>query len=190
MSLGKIKFGTDGWRAVIAEDFTFANVARVAQAPAEHWKKRRPKGTEKKVVIGCDRRFLADQFAERVAEVFAGNGFEVVLGDSPTPTPAISFAVKAEKSLGGIVITASHNPAAFCGYKLKGHFGGSADSGTSQAVEALLDAKPVKALDLRLAKRKRLVRVKNLHTPHTQAIRRLVDFGLVANSGLRFAHDA
>ena len=86
MSLGGIKFGTDGWRAVIAEDFTFANVGRVAQATAEHWKRRRPKGTRKKVVIGCDRRFLADQFAERVAEVFAGNGFEVVLGDSPTPT--------------------------------------------------------------------------------------------------------
>jgi len=157
VSLGEIKFGTDGWRAVIAEGFTFANVDRVAQATAEHWKSRRPKGTKKKVVVGCDRRFLADQFAGRVAEVFAGNGFEVVLGDSPTPTPAISFAVKAEKAIGGIVITASHNPAAFCGYKLKGHFGGSADSETSQAVEALLDAKPVKTLDLNLAKRKRLV---------------------------------
>ena len=190
MSLGGIKFGTDGWRAVIAEDFTFANVDRVAQATAEHWKRRRPKGIKKKIVVGCDRRFLADQFAVRVAEVFAGNGFEVVLGDSPTPTPAISFAVIAEKAIGGIVITASHNPAAFCGYKLKGHFGGSADSETSKAVEALLDAKPVKTLDLNLAKRKRLVRIKDLHSPHARAIRRLVDFELVANSGLRFAHDA
>ena len=94
-------------------------------------------------MVGCDRRYLADQFAERVAEVFAGNGFEVCLGESPSPTPAISFAGKAEKAAGGSVITASHNPAAFCGYKLKGHFGGSADSETSQAVEALLDAKPV-----------------------------------------------
>ena len=75
MSRQKIKFGTDGWRAVIAEEFTFANVDRVAQATAEHWKRSRPKGTRKKVVVGCDRRFLADQFAERVAEVFAGNGF-------------------------------------------------------------------------------------------------------------------
>jgi alpha-D-glucose phosphate-specific phosphoglucomutase len=186
----KIKFGTDGWRAVIAEDFTFANVERVAQATAVYWKKRRPKGTRKKVVIGFDRRFLADQFAERVAEVFAGNGFEVILGDSPTPTPAVSFAVKALKAAGGIVITASHNPAAFCGYKLKGHFGGSADSETSQAVEALLDAKSVKSLDMDLAKRRRLVRVKDLHTPHARAIRELVDFELIAGSGLRFAHDA
>lgn len=190
MSSVGINFGTDGWRAVIAEDFTFANVDRVAQATAEHWKKRRPKGIRKRVVIGCDRRFLADQFAERVAEVFAGNGFEVVLGDSPAPTPAISFAVKAEKAVGGIVITASHNPAAFCGYKLKGHFGGSADSETSQAVETLLDAKPVKTLDLNLAKRKRLVRIKDLHAPHARATCKLVDFDLVANSGLRFAHDA
>tara|TARA_B100002003_G_scaffold58265_1_gene53736 strand:- start:145 stop:1569 length:1425 start_codon:yes stop_codon:yes gene_type:complete len=190
VSRQKIKFGTDGWRAVIAEDFTFANVDRVAQATAEHWKKHRPKTTGKKVVIGFDRRFLADQFAGRVAEVFAGNGFEVVLGDSPTPTPAISFAVKAGKAAGGIVITASHNPARFCGFKMKGYFGGSAASETSQAVEALLDAKPVKALDLRLAKRRRLVRVKNLHMPHARAIRKLVDFDLIANSGLRFAHDA
>ncbi len=190
MSRHKIKFGTDGWRAVIAEDFTFENVDRVAQATAEYWKRNRPKRTRKKVVVGYDRRFLADQFAKRVAEVFAGNGFEVVLGDSPTPTPAISFAVKAEKAAGGIVITASHNPARFCGFKLKGHFGGSAASETSQAVEALLDAKSAKVLDLQLAKRKRLLCVKNLHTPHFRAIRKLVDFDLVANSGLRFAHDA
>ena len=90
MSGSTIKFGTDGWRAVIAEDFTFANVERVAQATADYWKKHRPRGTRKRVVIGCDRRFLADQFAERVAEVFAGNGFEVVLGAAPLPTPAIS----------------------------------------------------------------------------------------------------
>ena len=190
MSSQKIKFGTDGWRAVIAEDFTFANVGRVAQATAEHWKKHRPKGTRKKVVIGFDRRFLADQFAERAAEVFAGNGFEVILANSPTPTPAISFAVKAEKAIGGIVITASHNPAAFCGYKLKGHFGGSADSQTSEAVEALLDAKPVKSLDLVLGKRRRLICVRDLHAPHARAIRKLVDFDLIAGSGLRFAHDA
>ena len=98
------------------------------------------------MVIGCDRRFLADQFAERVAEVFAGNGFEVVLGSAPSPTPAISFAVKAEKAVGGVVLTASHNPARFCGFKLKGHFGGAAPSETCQASESLLDAKPVKSM--------------------------------------------
>ena len=190
MSKGNIQFGTDGWRAVIAEDFTFENVERVAQATAEFWKKRRPKGTRKRVVIGCDRRFLADQFAERVTEVFAGNGFEVVLGSAPSPTPAISFAVKAEKAVGGVVLTASHNPARFCGFKLKGHFGGSAPSETCQAIESLLDAKPVKSMDLRLAKRKRLLKVKGLDAPHARAICRQVDFDLISRSGLRFAHDA
>lgn len=188
MSKGNIQFGTDGWRAVIAEDFTFENVERVAQATAEFWKKRRPKGTRKRVVIGCDRRFLADQFAERVTEVFVGNGFEVVLGSAPSPTPAISFAVKAEKAVGGVVLTASHNPAQFCGFKLKGHFGGSAPSETCQAIESLLDAKPVKSMDLRLAKR--LLKVKDLDAPHARAICRQVDFDLISRSGLRFAHDA
>ena len=95
-----IKFGTDGWRAVIAEDFTFANVARVAQAAADYWKSevRSPKsevfGRELKVVIGFDRRFFSDRFAQTAAEIFAGNGFQVVLTPEPTPTPSVSFAVK------------------------------------------------------------------------------------------------
>ena len=153
----QIKFGTDGWRAVIAEDFTFENVEIVAQATADYWRTHRPKGLCKRVVIGCDRRFLADQFAEKVAEVFAGNGFEVVLGRTPSPTPAISFAVRSERAVGGVVLTASHNPARFCGFKLKGHYGGSAPSETCYAVEAMLGAKPVRSLDLENARRKSLL---------------------------------
>src|SRR5438093_4062434 len=83
----QIKFGTDGWRAVIAEDFTFANVERVSQATADYWSLNPVVGTEKKVIIGYDRRFLSDQFARRAGEVFSGNGFAVVLTDRPTPTP-------------------------------------------------------------------------------------------------------
>ena len=96
MSSKDISFGTDGWRAVIAEGFTFENVAIVAQATAVYWNKNRPKDVFKKVVLGYDRRFLADQFADRVAEVFAGNNFEVVLANSPVPTPAVSFAVQSD----------------------------------------------------------------------------------------------
>ena len=95
----KIKFGTDGWRAVIAEDFTFANVDRVTQATADYWKQNPVAGTEKRAVVGYDRRFLSDRFARRVAEVLAGNGFVVTLADSPTPTPAVSFAIKAQKAI-------------------------------------------------------------------------------------------
>src|SRR6266567_6081683 len=141
-----IKFGTDGWRAVIAEDFTFANVDRVAQATADHWSGNPVAGTKKEVVVGFDRRFLSDQFARRAAEVFCGNGFQVVLTAQPTPTPAVSFAVKARRAVGGVMITASHNPAAFNGFKLKAHYGGSAETAACQAVEALLDQNPVRAM--------------------------------------------
>ena len=77
----KIKFGTDGWRAVIAEDFTFENVSRVAQATADYWKAHPPAGTQKRIIVGYDRRFLSDRFARRTAEVLAGNGYEVIIGD-------------------------------------------------------------------------------------------------------------
>src|SRR4029077_4368917 len=131
----QIKFGTDGWRAVIAEDFTFANVARVAQASADYWTANPVAGTERKVIVGYDRRFFSDRFAQTSAEVFAGNDFQVVLTPEPTPTPSVSFAVKREKAIGGVMITASHNPPAFNGFKLKSHYGGSSDSETCKSVE-------------------------------------------------------
>src|SRR5438105_4629719 len=140
-----IKFGTDGWRAVIAEDFTFANVERVSQATADYWSANPVQNTEKKVIIGYDRRFLSDQFGQRAAEVFAGNGFRVVLTPEPTPTPSVSFAVKQQRAIGGVMITASHNPPMFNGFKLKSHYGGSSDETTCKAIEGFLDRNPVKA---------------------------------------------
>ena len=190
MSTNNISFGTDGWRAVIAEGFTFENVAIVTQATADYWNRSRPRNVFKKVVVGYDRRFLADQFAERVAEVFAGNNFEVILANSPVPTPSVSFAVQAEKAVGGVVLTASHNPARFCGYKLKGYFGGSVNSQTCDAVERLLAAKPVRSIDLKSARVKGLLKLKNLNSAYFKSIRKLINFDLVAKSGLRFAHDA
>src|SRR5271167_2379162 len=148
--MGQIKFGTDGWRAVIAEDFTFANVARVAQATADFWKSEilNPKseifGREPKVIVGFDRRFFSDKFAQTTAEVFAGNGFQVVLTPEPTPTPSVSFAVKNLKAVGGVMITASHNPPIFNGFKLKSYYGGSSDSETCKAIESFLDRNPVR----------------------------------------------
>src|ERR1700676_2656318 len=143
-----IKFGTDGWRAVIAEEFTFANVERVAQATADYWAANPVAGTEKKVIVGYDRRFLSDQFARRTAEVFAGNDFSVVLTPEPTPTPSVSFAVKALRAIGGVMITASHNPPMFNGFKLKSDYGGSSESSTCQAVESFLNRNPAQAKDL------------------------------------------
>jgi phosphomannomutase len=188
-----IKFGTDGWRAVIAEDFTFANVARVAQATADFWKSEieNPKseifGRAPKVIVGYDRRFLSDRFARITAEVFAANDFQVVLTPEPTPTPCISFAVKNLRAVGGVMITASHNPPIFNGFKLKSHFGGSSDETTCKAVEKLLDATAPKQI---VNRKSQIVNLVDVRPAHFHAIKKLVDFKLIAKSKLRVAHDA
>lgn len=132
----KIKFGTDGWRAVIAREYTFANVERVAQAYADYLKKT---SANKLVVVGYDRRFLSEKFAVRAAEVLAGNSFELLIFAEETPTPLISWAVYELKAAGGVVITASHNSAIFNGFKIKASFGGSAPPEMTNAIEACLD---------------------------------------------------
>jgi phosphomannomutase len=185
-----IKFGTDGWRAVIAEEFTFANVERVSQATADYWSANRVPDTEKKVIVGYDRRFLSDAFGRRAAEVFAGKGFQVVLTSCPTPTPSVSYAVKHQHAIGGVMITASHNPPAFNGFKLKSHFGGSSEPSTCQAVEKLLDHKPIKVKSLEEGVKARQIRIRDVRPAHYAALKRLVDFKLIAKSGLRFAHEA
>ncbi|HZI32105.1 MAG TPA: phosphoglucomutase/phosphomannomutase family protein, partial [Candidatus Binatia bacterium] len=205
--MAHIAFGTDGWRAVIAEDFTFENVARVAQATADHWKaeignqKSEIYRRQPKVVIGYDRRFLSDQFAQITAGVFAENKFQVILTPAPTPTPCVSFAVKKLGAVGGVMITASHNPPQFNGFKLKSHFGGSSDAATCKAVESFLHGSPGSAGILagqcksgrqhagRDAGAPRIL-LRDLRPAHFAAIKRLVDFKLIARSKLRVAHDA
>jgi phosphomannomutase len=194
--MSQIKFGTDGWRAVIAEDFTFANVARVAQATADFWQSeiRNPKseifGREPKVIVGFDRRFFSDKFAQTTAEVFAGNDFQIVLTPESTPTPSVSFAVKNLKAIGGVMITASHNPPIFNGFKLKSHYGGSSDSETCKAVEGFLDKNPVRSVKLADAIAAEQISVQDIRPAHYAALKKLVDFKLIAKSKLRFAHDA
>jgi len=189
--MSQIRFGTDGWRAVIAEDFTFANVARVAQATADFWKSEisNPKSEifrrEPKVIIGYDRRFLSDRFAQITAEVFCGNNFEVILTPEPTPTPCVSYAVKNLGAVGGVMITASHNPPIFNGFKLKSNFGGSSDEATCKAVENLLDKNPPQ-----LKTKNSKLKTADIRPAHFAAIKKLVDFKLIAKSKLRVAHDA
>ncbi len=188
--MAKIKFGTDGWRAVIAEDFTFANVERVSQATADYWKASPEEGTELKVIVGYDRRFLSDEFGRCVAGIFAANGYQVVLTSEPTPTPAVSYMVKAENAIGGVMITASHNPPMFNGYKLKSWFGGSAAPEASQGVESFIDRNPVQTMSLDAAVKEGRVVVKDIRPTYFAAIKKLVDFKLIAKSKLRFAHEA
>jgi len=126
-----IKFGTDGWRGIIAEDFTFDNVRICAQAVAEYLKQNRL--DKQSLVIGYDTRFASEDFAAAAAEVIAGNNIKVHLCLKPAPTPVVSFAVPATKSAGAIVITASHNPGSWNGFKYKSQDGASApDEITSQ----------------------------------------------------------
>jgi phosphomannomutase len=144
-----IRFGTDGWRAVIADEFTFENVERVAQAYADFIKQQPTldeqhepgeKPSTPQVVVGYDRRFLSERFAERAAEVLAGNEIAVALFDGDVPTPLVSWAVRERGAAGGVVITASHNPPHFNGFKIKAPWGGSATPETTVAVESLVDA--------------------------------------------------
>ena len=194
--MSQIRFGTDGWRAVIAEDFTFANVARVAQATADFWKSEvqspnsKVFGCELKVVVGYDRRFLSGRFAQITAEVFAGNHFQVILTPEPTPTPSVSFAVKHLRAVGGVVITASHNPAIFNGFKLKSYYGGSSDSETCRSVEGFLDRNPVKTAPLAGAVKAGRIKIADVRPAHYAALKKLVNFKLIAKSKLRFAHEA
>ncbi|HEX3720316.1 MAG TPA: phosphoglucomutase/phosphomannomutase family protein [Verrucomicrobiae bacterium] len=181
-----IKFGTDGWRAVIAEDFTFTNLDRAAQATADFWNSQPVPGAAKSAIVGYDRRFLSDQFAQRAAQVLAGNGFSVVLSNCPVPTPSVSFAVKKRAATGGVMITASHNPPIFNGYKLKAWYGGSAESSLCQEVEKRIDQNPVRAA----AEKEAGIALEDLRPAHFKAIKNLVDFKLISKSKLRFAHEA
>src|SRR5512137_2848120 len=118
-----IKFGTDGWRAIIAEDFTFENVRYCAQGVADYLKQAKLAG--RGIVIGYDTRFASEDFAAAAAEIIAGNGIKVYLSPKPTPTPVISYAVLAYKAGGAIIITASHNPGIWNGFKFKDENGSS-----------------------------------------------------------------
>src|SRR5438552_16772892 len=135
-----IKFGTDGWRGVIADTFTFENVRYAAQATADYLKT--VEGVEPAVFVGFDVRFQSEAFARAAAEVLAGNGLRVVMMDRPYPTPYVSFEVHRRKFAGGIMITASHNPPAFNGFKVKAHFGGSATPSITAKIEKQLGAEP------------------------------------------------
>ncbi|MCK9518424.1 MAG: phosphoglucomutase/phosphomannomutase family protein [Dehalococcoidia bacterium] len=137
-----VHFGTDGWRAIIADTFTFENVRACSQAVADHFSETY--GKERPIVVGFDTRFLSDEFAQAVARVLAGNGFTVQLADRPAPTPALSYRIIEVGACGGVVVTSSHNPFRWNGIKVKPHYGGSASpeivADIEQRVPAILDA--------------------------------------------------
>lgn len=132
----KIKFGTDGWRGIIADDFTFANVRYCAQSVAEYL---RDKGLARHgMVVGYDTRFASERFAAAVAEVLAGNGIKTSLCPQATPTPVVSYGVTLQKAAGAVIITASHNPAEWNGFKIKSADGSSAPTQVEAEIESRL----------------------------------------------------
>ncbi|MBV9388186.1 MAG: phosphoglucomutase/phosphomannomutase family protein [Chroococcidiopsidaceae cyanobacterium CP_BM_ER_R8_30] len=134
-----IKFGTDGWRGIIGDDFTFDRLAWVAPVAAVVLQQTYGETViSRTIVIGYDRRFMAEAFAQRAAEVVTAAGFDVLLANTYASTPAFSWAVKQYNALGALVITASHNPGSYLGLKVKGAFGGSVPPEVTRKIEALL----------------------------------------------------
>lgn len=196
-----ITFGTDGWRAVISDEFTFANVRHVAQAIAEVLLENSTGRTAVEpdahplAVVGFDTRFLSDRYAAAVSEVLAANGLRVALARADAPTPAVSFAIPALQGVGGVMITASHNPPRYNGIKLKSAFGGSATVADTKRVEARLAAnlaagRAPAQINLNTALDQGLVTRFDPFTAYAEHLRRLIDFAAIGRAGLRVAVDA
>lgn len=188
--MSEIKFGTDGWRGRIADDYTFANVRRCAQGFANYLNANGQQGA---VVVGHDKRFQAEHFAATTAEVLAGNGFKVYLTDKATPTPVISFSVGAKGALGAINITASHNPPEDCGFKVRDENGGAiAPNGLTQ-IEALIpaagDTGAIKAVRLADALKNGSIEYFDAKPAYLARIAELIDVAPIKAAGLKVVVD-
>jgi alpha-D-glucose phosphate-specific phosphoglucomutase len=186
-----IKFGTDGWRAVIAEDFTFDNVRYCAQGMADYMKEAGLAGHG--LVVGYDTRFASEDFAAAVAEVAAGNGITVYLTPQATPTPVVSYGVLARHAGAGVVITASHNGGQWNGFKIKDSNGSSAADEITSGVVANIDkayaARRVKRMPLAEATQQGLIVETDLTKIYFEQIARLVDIERLRGAGLELVID-
>ncbi len=187
--MSEIKFGTDGWRAIISEDFTFDNVKRVAQTIAAYTNNTQFPDGRSGVVVGYDTRFLSDKYAELVACVLAANGIKTILTDRSTPTPSISYAIKDKNLTGGVVITASHNPARYNGIKYKAFYSGSAGPDITNKLEGYLGDE-VKYIPLAEAKAKGLVEVTDIVGRHLAFVKKYVDIALLKRAKMKVLVDS
>ena len=184
-----IQFGTDGWRGIIADDFTFANVARCAQGLVDYL--RIGGNAAAGVVVGCDTRFGSRQFAETVASVLAGNEIPVHLCAGTAPTPVVSHQVVQRRAAGGVVITASHNPAAWNGFKFKSAQGGSASQEVTDTLElCIASARPPRTLPLPDARAAGLLHDVDPNPAYRAAIAGLIDLDAIRQAGLSIMVDA
>ena len=176
-----VKFGTDGWRGIIADDFTYANV-RVAAAAIAHYVLNH-EDASRGVCIGYDTRFGSRSFARVVAEVLAGAGIPVQLASGITPTPALSFAVRGRQAAGGVMITSSHNPAEWNGVKYKASYGGSGKPSIISSIEGFLDR------PLPESEQPAKIEEVDFNPEYIAAITRFVDLDAIRASGFRFLLD-
>lgn len=190
--MGKIKFGTDGWRAIMAEDFTFANVRIVAQAIADYVLRHHGQGKE--VVIGYDNRFFSDRFAVAVAEVLTANGIPVLVPERATPTPVTAYAIKMYGAVGAVMITASHNPPEYNGIKFIPEYAGPALPHITQEIEACVreyeeGKKPVKRIASEEAREKGLWRSIDPKEGYWEHLRQVVDVEQIRKANLNIIVD-
>ena len=179
----KIKFGTDGWRGVIADDYTFENLRRAAQGFASYLIEKGDAG--KWVVVGHDKRFHSENFAAATAEVLAGNGLNVYLTDGATPTPVIAFEVVNKKACGAVNITASHNPPTDNGFKVRDENGGAIDPEGLVRIEALIpdSAEAVKRINIKDGIRDKKIVMFNANEAYFAHIQKFVDIQKIKDAG-------
>ncbi len=188
----RIKFGTDGWRAIIAEDFTFDNVRACAQGVAEYLKQSGM--ADRGLLIGYDTRFASEDFAAAAAEVLAGNGIKTYLCEKATPTPVVSYGVLVKKTAGAIIITASHNPGIWSGFKYKNQHGASAPVEVTAPIEAsiqgVLTSGQIRRVPLTDALAQGRIEKVDLAPVYREQVGKLVDLPALRNSGLRVVVDS
>lgn len=187
-----IKFGTDGWRGIIADDFTFANVRYCAQSVAEHLHDKGVAGSG--IVIGYDTRFASEDFAAAAAEVMAANGIKVYLCSHATPTPIVSFGVVSRKAAGAIIITASHNPARWNGFKMKSPDGSSAPTDTEADIESrlpeIITQNRIKVTELTQALSAKSVEYVDFDPEYYAKLASLVDIDSLRQAGFKAVVDS
>ena len=186
----KIKFGTDGWRGQIADNYTFENVSRCAQGFASYLLQ---KGAANKwVIVGHDKRFLSEKFAAAVAEVLAGNGLNVYLTNGPTPTPVISYTVVDKKAVGAVNITASHNPPEDNGFKVRDENGGAIDPAGLLLIEKLIpdDANFIKRITFEDGIKSNRIVLIDPAPAYIDHVNQLIDLEPIKNAGLNVIVDA
>ncbi len=185
----EIKFGTDGWRGVISDNFTFKNVRIIAQAVSE-WVNRDIQAEQKSVAVGYDTRFLSEEYAKLVSCVLAQNEINVFLSNSPIPTPALSYGVLGTKSVAGIMITASHNPAKFNGVKIKTDKGGGAPAEITNKVESYLDQTPVQTMDYNKATEEGKIKRHDFKVDYLKFIKGYIDLKRIRKAKFKVLTDA